>query len=65
MAIWPKKSGQVKHFPEIDKGEFFDPPSAKNKMLPAEVPFLDRLAEKFPQESSDQAPQASQALLGI
>jgi predicted NUDIX family NTP pyrophosphohydrolase len=55
----------VKHFPEIDKGEFFDPPSAKNKMLPAEVPFLDRLAEKFPQESSDQAPQASQALLGI
>jgi predicted NUDIX family NTP pyrophosphohydrolase len=62
---WPPKSGQVKRFPEIDKGEFFDLPSAKNKMLPAEVPFLDRLAEKFPQETNAHASEAGQALLGI
>jgi predicted NUDIX family NTP pyrophosphohydrolase len=42
---WPPKSGRKQEFPEIDRAEFFDLPNARRKMLAAEVPLLDRLAE--------------------
>ncbi|MBV8276436.1 MAG: NUDIX domain-containing protein [Verrucomicrobia bacterium] len=42
---WPPKSGHKQEFPEVDRADFFDLPSARRKMLPAELPLLDRLAE--------------------
>jgi predicted NUDIX family NTP pyrophosphohydrolase len=42
---WPPKSGQMKEFPEIDKGEFFPIPEARRKIIPAQAGFLDRLTE--------------------
>jgi predicted NUDIX family NTP pyrophosphohydrolase len=42
---WPRGSGKLKEFPEIDRGEFFRVPDARLKLLPAQAPFLDRLVQ--------------------
>ena len=39
---WPPKSGLKQEFPEIDRAAFFDLSTARRKMLPAELPLLDR-----------------------
>jgi predicted NUDIX family NTP pyrophosphohydrolase len=41
---WPPKSGRKQAFPEIDRAEFFELSTARRKMLPAELPLLDRFA---------------------
>src|ERR1044071_7823488 len=40
---WPPKSGKQAEFPEIDQAEFFDMHTARTKINPAQVPFLDEL----------------------
>jgi predicted NUDIX family NTP pyrophosphohydrolase len=40
---WPPRSGRVREFPEIDRVEWFDLETARTKILPAQVPLLDRL----------------------
>jgi len=40
---WPPRSGKLKEFPEIDRGEFFAEEVARQKINPAQTPFLDRL----------------------
>jgi predicted NUDIX family NTP pyrophosphohydrolase len=40
---WPKKSGKWRHFPEIDRGAFFDIATARKKIKPAQAAFLDEL----------------------
>jgi predicted NUDIX family NTP pyrophosphohydrolase len=42
---WPPKGGQMQSFPEIDRAEWFDLPSARAKILEGQRPLLDRLAE--------------------
>jgi predicted NUDIX family NTP pyrophosphohydrolase len=42
---WPPKSGNIQHFPEIDRAEWFSLPSARVKILASQLPFLDRLEE--------------------
>jgi predicted NUDIX family NTP pyrophosphohydrolase len=39
---WPPKSGRKQAFPEIDRADFFDLPTARQKIIPAELPLLDR-----------------------
>lgn len=51
---WPPRSGLRQSFPEVDRAEFFDLPTAALKILPAQQPFLDRL----------QAPDVLQQLFG-
>ena len=41
---WPPKSGRKQEFPEIDRAQFFDLTSARRKILPAELPLLERFA---------------------
>jgi predicted NUDIX family NTP pyrophosphohydrolase len=36
-------SGQLKKFPEIDKVEFFPVAIAKEKIIPAQIPLIERL----------------------
>jgi predicted NUDIX family NTP pyrophosphohydrolase len=45
---WPKGSGQVRDFPEVDRAEWFTMPEARRRILPAQAPFLDVL-EAAPQ----------------
>lgn len=40
---WPPKSGKMIAVPEIDKGEWFDPETARFKLNPAQVTFIDKL----------------------
>ena len=41
---WPPKGGRMQSFPEIDRAEWFDLPSAHAKILEGQHPLLDRLA---------------------
>ncbi|HTX39121.1 MAG TPA: NUDIX domain-containing protein [Bryobacteraceae bacterium] len=41
---WPKGSGRLQEFPEIDRGAWFGFDEARRKILKGQAPFLDRLA---------------------
>ena len=43
---WPPLSGRTDEFPEIDRVGWFDLETARRKILPAQVPFLDRLGRE-------------------
>lgn len=40
---WPRGSGRYVVVPEIDRCEWFDPETARRKINPAQVEFIDRL----------------------
>ena len=40
---WPPHSGKMQSFPEVDRAGWFDLGAARRKLLPAQIPFLDRL----------------------
>jgi predicted NUDIX family NTP pyrophosphohydrolase len=42
---YPPRSGKFKQFPEIDRAEFFPEQTARSKINPAQIPFLDRLRD--------------------
>jgi predicted NUDIX family NTP pyrophosphohydrolase len=42
---WPLRSRKLQQFPEIDRAEFFAEEVARRKINPAQVPFLDLLAD--------------------
>ena len=44
---WPPKSGLVKTFPEIDRGEWFNMASAKTRINPAQISFLDEVVRAY------------------
>ena len=44
---WPPRSGEEQEFPEVDKAEWFDPETAREKILPAQAELLDRLMSKL------------------
>jgi len=50
---WPPKSGRLQAFPEIDRVEWFDLPTARAKIKAAQSPFLDRLVAASPGEDED------------
>ena len=41
---WPPRSGLTQEFPEIDRGGWFSLQQAAAKLFPANLPFLERLA---------------------
>jgi predicted NUDIX family NTP pyrophosphohydrolase len=42
---WPPRSGRTAEFPEVDRAGWFDLATARRKLLPGQVGFLDRLEE--------------------
>jgi len=42
---WPPRSGRRQAFPETDRAEWFALAQAREKLLPAQAAFLDRLEE--------------------
>lgn len=44
---WPPRSGRQQEFPEVDRAGWFDPAAAREKILPAQAEFFDRLLEKL------------------
>ena len=47
---WPKGSGKIQKFPEMDKVSWFPIDEAYKKIISAQSPFLDRLKEKLGME---------------
>jgi predicted NUDIX family NTP pyrophosphohydrolase len=41
---WPPRSGKLLTIPEIDRAEWFSLEEARRRIIPAQLPFLDRLA---------------------
>jgi len=61
---WPPRSGKRQEFPEIDKGGWFSLQRASVKLFPANLPFLERLANHLrvpfgSEEIPDQPKQGS------
>ena len=44
---WPKGSGQIQTFPEVDRAEWFEISEATRRILPGQRGFLDGLYEKL------------------
>jgi predicted NUDIX family NTP pyrophosphohydrolase len=44
---WPPRSGSQQEFPEVDRAEWFGLAAAREKILPAQAEFLDRLLERL------------------
>jgi predicted NUDIX family NTP pyrophosphohydrolase len=42
---WPRGSGTIRAFPEVDRVEWVTVATARTKLLKGQVPFLDRLME--------------------
>jgi predicted NUDIX family NTP pyrophosphohydrolase len=40
---WPPRSGVRREFPEVDRAGWFDPPTARVKLLAAQAELVDRL----------------------
>jgi predicted NUDIX family NTP pyrophosphohydrolase len=49
---WPPRSGRREKFPEVDKAAFFTLPLARQKILSAEEPFVNRLERTFAEGAS-------------
>jgi predicted NUDIX family NTP pyrophosphohydrolase len=45
--IWPPGSGNKKDFPEIDRAEWFDFSSAKEKILKGQIPILEEFEKQL------------------
>jgi predicted NUDIX family NTP pyrophosphohydrolase len=44
---WPPRSGRSQEFPEVDRAGWFGPDEAREKLLPAQAAFVDRLLERL------------------
>ena len=44
---WPPRSGRSAEFPEIDRAGWFEIEAAREKLVPAQAEFLDRLLERL------------------
>ncbi len=44
---WPPRSGRMQSFPEVDRAEWFAPGAVREKILPGQRPFIDRLLDRL------------------
>lgn len=43
---WPPRSGVTREFPEVDRAAWFGLEEARRKLVPGQVAFIDRLAQR-------------------
>ncbi|WP_084537502.1 NUDIX domain-containing protein [Nocardia puris] len=61
---WPRGSGKMAEFPEVDRAAWFDVETARQKLVKGQVPFLDRLIDVLSERHTDfllTSPSASTA----
>lgn len=56
---WPKKSGIMKEYPEIDRAAWFDAEEAKKKIHKGQVALIDRLVEMLDGETKERGESES------
>ncbi len=42
---WPPRSGRTRSYPEVDRAQWFVPHEARERILPAQRAFIDRLEQ--------------------
>jgi predicted NUDIX family NTP pyrophosphohydrolase len=42
---WPRESGRMREFPEVDRAEWFSVPEARRRILKGQLPLLDKVEE--------------------
>ena len=42
---WPPRSGRTRSYSEVDRAQWFSPDAARDRILPAQRPFIDRLEQ--------------------
>jgi predicted NUDIX family NTP pyrophosphohydrolase len=50
---WPKGSGKIRQYPELDRVDWFPVAAARTKLLKGQQPLLDRLLEQLAAEAPD------------
>lgn len=50
---WPRGSGEVKSFPEVDRAEWFTTAEARVRLLKGHISFLDRLVDELRAEGQE------------
>ncbi len=50
---WPPRSGITREFPEVDRGGWFDIPTARKKLMPGQLGLLDELQALHALRSKD------------
>jgi predicted NUDIX family NTP pyrophosphohydrolase len=50
---WPKGSGTVREFAEVDRAQWFDLAGARERIVQGQVPLLDTLRERVPRAPDD------------
>ncbi len=50
---WPPRSGRILAIPEVDRAEWLRLDEAREKILPAQLPFLDRLVAEVAKPGHD------------
>jgi len=48
---WPPRSGRWQSFPEVDRAEWFDPDTARVKLVKGQLVFLDRLLSRLERDT--------------
>ena len=65
---WPKRSGKMAEYPEIDRGDWFTFAVARRKIHRGQVGFLERLAQHLgipmPSQGADENAEAQGSLFG-
>jgi len=49
---WPPRSGRMQSFPEVDRAAWFDLATARKKILPGQLPFIEELVERLGQKAA-------------
>lgn len=49
---WPPKSGRNRSFPEVDRGAWFDPETAADKLVPGQRPILAALLARLADDAA-------------
>jgi predicted NUDIX family NTP pyrophosphohydrolase len=44
---WPRGSGRLRRFPEVDRAQWWPLPVARDKLVSGQAPILDRLAQRL------------------
>jgi predicted NUDIX family NTP pyrophosphohydrolase len=44
---WPRRSGEIREFPEVDRAQWFSLAEARERIVPAQAGFIDRLVESL------------------
>ncbi len=47
---WPPRSGRFQEFPEVDRADWFDPDTAKEKILKGQRPLIEELQRSLQED---------------